>query len=93
MALDIELYRRTLYAPARDRWQSPETVADRSLIVTIQVLDSSPHVLDKSALYSGSRLFVLRAWQPQAAMPAAQKPLANHRRVPIYRARVVRSSE
>ncbi len=25
MALDIELYRRTLYAPARDRWQSPET--------------------------------------------------------------------
>ncbi len=61
--------------------------------VTIQVLDSSPHVRDKSALYSGSRLFVLRAWQPQAAMPAAQKPLANHRRVPIYRARVVRSSE
>ena len=32
-------------------------------------------VLDKSALYSGSRLFVLRAWQPQAAMPAAQNPL------------------
>src|SRR6266446_4188126 len=38
-------------------------------LVTIQ--DSSPHVLDKSALYSGSRLLLLRALQPQAAKPAA----------------------
>src|SRR6266446_8376101 len=59
--------------------------------VTIQVLDSSPHVLNKSALYSGSRLFVLRAWQPAAAMPAAQKSLRTTvecrfiRSLPIYR--------
>ncbi len=51
-------------------------------------------MLDKSALYyGGSRLFVLRAVPPLAAQPAAQKPLANCRRVPIYRARAVRSSE
>jgi hypothetical protein len=37
------------------------------------VSDSSPHVLDKSALYSGSRFFLLRALPPQAAMPAAKK--------------------
>ena len=45
------------------------------LMVTIQVLDSSPHVLDKPALYGGSPLFVQRAWQPAAAMLAAQNPL------------------
>ena len=75
MALDIELYRRTLYAPARDRWQSPETVADRSLIVTIQVLDSSPHVLDKSTLYSGSRRLVLRACADVAFERSSVAPL------------------
>src|SRR2546428_8889990 len=58
----------------------------------------SPHVLDKSALYSGSRLFVLRAWQPAAAMPAAQNPLRTTVECrfiveAIYRARVVRSPE
>ncbi len=49
-------------------------------VVTTQVPDSSSHVLDKSALYSGSRLFVLRAVPPLAAQPAAQKALANCRR-------------
>ena len=44
--------------------------------VTIQVSDSSPRVLDKSALYYGSsRFLLLRAWQPQAAMPAAKNLL------------------
>jgi len=41
----------------------------RAGIVTIQ--DSSLHVLDKSALYSGSLMLVgVRAVPPQAAQPA-----------------------
>jgi len=41
-----------------------------------QVPDSSPHVLDKSALYyGGSYVLLLRAWQPAAAKPAAKNCL------------------
>ena len=47
-------------------------LANQRQLVTTQVFDSSPHVLDKSALYSGSRHFLLRAGQPAAAQPAAK---------------------
>jgi len=39
-----------------DRSLSP-TTANENVLVTTQVSDSSPRVLDKSALYGGSRFF------------------------------------
>ncbi len=47
------------------------TTQDTSLHVTCWI---NPHSTDKSALYGSSLEFFLRwAWQPQAAMPTAEK--------------------
>src|SRR6266436_6782338 len=46
------------------------------LIANVTAPDSSPHVLDKSALYGSSQEFLLRALQPAAAKPAAKKTRA-----------------
>ncbi len=62
---------------------SPQSIANKrspgafSPLVTIQMPDSSPPAAARV-------FFEQRAWQPQAAMPAAQKTLASCRSVPIY---------
>ncbi len=56
-------------------------VTDLRFVSNCSGLLTTRDVLDKSALYLWfARVFVLRAWQPQAAMPAAQKDASRRRR-------------
>src|SRR6266436_6993951 len=78
----------------RDRLRS--TTSSHHGLLTTRLVKSPPtrtygNCSGLLTTFGGSQgVFVLRAWQPQAAMPAAQKD-ASRCRVPIYRARAARS--